>query len=197
MMLAPSTPAVVSSPPRISSVMIPMISASVIGRPSISAWSTSSTTSSRRGPLRRRPRNSTIQSLSAAQCLAVSGLPGFAAVCAWWLTSRASSGGAASTSSKNASPGNGCANAAWKSHSPASTKSSINRVTSSRVRASYAATAALVNHTLMSRLYSRCSGGSMWTGIAFTVIPAGLIPTPPPNSELQVSQFCAAASTSS
>ena len=82
-----------------------------------------------------------------------------------------------------------------KSHSPASTTSSISRVTSARVASSYRATTAGVNQALISRLYWRCSGGSIISGMAFTgVVGAGTLT---PWAELNVCQSWATRSTSS
>jgi len=112
-----------------------------------------------------------------------SGLVGVEAAIDSSLTWAASSGGAPSTSSKNARPGSGRAKLAMSSHSPSSTNSSISRVTSARVGASWVATAAGVNHGVMTRLYSRCSGGSTCSGMAFTTM--ALVPgTETPCSEL-------------
>ncbi len=116
-----------------SSWMVPMISVSVIGRPSISAWSTASTTSPRGGSWRRRSMKSAIQANTASQQARASGLSGTAARMVRSLTSATASGGALRNRSKNPRPGNGRANSAMKSQRPASMNPSMRRVTSWRV----------------------------------------------------------------
>ena len=190
----PSAPAVVSRPPRISSWIIPMISSSVIGRPSISPPRMASTTSPRGPEPRRCATNSTIQSYMPFQASPRVGFVGMDAAIDMALISATSSEGAWSTISKNASPGKGRANSAMKSHSPRSTNSSMRRVTSWRVPSSYCATAAGVKYEAISRLYSRCKGGSTCSGMALTGV---CVPgTETPWAELKVFQSCATRSTS-
>ena len=92
-----------------------------------------------------------IQRNIASQLARASGFVGTDAVVARALIVATSSGGAPSTRSKNARPGSGRASAAMNSQRPSSTKASISRVTSARVGASQAATAAGVKWALISR----------------------------------------------
>lgn len=72
--------------------------------------------------------------------------------------------------------------------------SSMSPLTRSRVASSCSSTACGVKKALISRLYSRCSGGSTISGMA------GIGDGPPgmvmPSSELKLSQSCATRTTS-
>ena len=78
---------------------------------------------------------------------------------------------------------------------PSSMKSSIRLVTSARVASSWRATTLGVKKALISRLYWRCSGGSITSGMALTL--TGDLGTFTPSAELNVSQSWATRSTSS
>ena len=173
----------------------PMISSSLIGRPSMSAVSTASTTSPRGGSFRRCATNASIHAYISAHASRTFGLVGDDAAVAMSLRRETSSVGASSARSKNASPGNGRAKSAMNSQDPASMNPSMSRVTIARVGASYGSTAAAVKWALMSRLKMRCSGGSTCSGIARTTMVDSVTPTP--RAELNVSQSCATRRTSS
>ena len=116
--------------------MVPMISSSVIGRPSMVARMTPSTTSPRSGWRRRVSMKSLIEADSPSQHAPASGSCGSEALAAMYATRSMSPGGAAMTISKKARLGYGRAKSSMNSHPPASMKLSISPLTSSRVRCS-------------------------------------------------------------